>query len=354
MSATLLQGHPQAKRGLPRIQTPTFPDLESFMDYYMNSAGPLDPKTRTFSSGRFAGQTPEQLNAYLQTLGTQQGFPPRAQAQAPAMAPAATPTPAATSPQTAPRPVTAAAPSAAVPNTGNPGAMVGGMVDSAMKTAVAPKKPSLIDGKPAAQFFQEAANRQGRSNSSGSVQPQAPATPSAAPSSVATQAQAVENRHPALFGKVTGMSGNQAPLASAANPAPTYTMPQVSTRAPSAAPTVATAPTTPSAPVTAVRAKMPQSTNTLDRMERVANSMPRPSTDLTKMPQSTNTLDRMERVANSMPRPSTDLTKMPQSTNTLDRMERVANSMPRPSTDLTKMPKPVDPTVVQRGRVVVR
>jgi hypothetical protein len=57
----------------------------------------------------------------------------------------------------------------------------------------------------------------------------------------------------------------------------------------------------------------------------------------------------METVANSMPRPTTDLTKMPKSTNTLAQMETVANSMPRPTTDLTKLPRPV-----MAARAVVR
>jgi hypothetical protein len=48
----------------------------------------------------------------------------------------------------------------------------------------------------------------------------------------------------------------------------------------------------------------------------------------------------MEKVANSMPRPTTDLTKPPPAQNTLAQMEKVANSMPRPTTDLTKLAKP--------------
>jgi len=275
MSATLLQGHPQAKRTLPTVRSPQFTDLESWMDFHMNNAGPLDQKTGTFSSGKFAGQTPQQVNTYLQSLGAQSGFKPRAQMMQPTSAPAMATPPATapTPPTTAPTPAT---PQAPMPNTGNPGAMV----DTSLKApGAAPKPPSLINGQPSAQFFQDAANRQGRANSYGKVQPQTPvataptATPAPAPNAVATQATAVENRHPALFGKVTGISGNQAPLASAATPppaaAPSLTMPQVTPRTPG---------------VTPRPSPQPQPTNTLARMESMANSMPRPSTDLTKRP----------------------------------------------------------------------
>jgi hypothetical protein len=47
------------------------------------------------------------------------------------------------------------------------------LTSAANPTSPAKRTEGLIDGKPASQFFQEAANRQGRSNSYGKVQPQA-------------------------------------------------------------------------------------------------------------------------------------------------------------------------------------
>lgn len=250
MSATLLQGHPQSKKpGLPPVRPPFLPDAESFMDYHMNMAGPLDPKTGTFSSGRFAGQTPQQVSTYLQGLAAQSGIKPRAQmvqpTSAPVAPPPAKPAPSAATIATAGAQATQAVESAGTMTGMNPaatvGAMAGNTVAQTLKTpGVTPKKPSLINGQPSAQFFQDAANRQGRANTYGTVQPQAPApTASPAPAAVATQATAVENRHPALFGKVEGITGTQAPLASAANPAPpatAFAMPQVNTRPPGVSP----------------------------------------------------------------------------------------------------------------------
>ena len=102
------------------------------------------------------------------------------------------------------------------------------------KTPFRPKG-SMINGKPSQEFFQDTANRQGRSNQFAEPQDSAPAstatpvsTPSAAPATpkqetheekVARHAKDVENNHPALFGKIKGkgFSGLNAPLKSASN-----------------------------------------------------------------------------------------------------------------------------------------
>ena len=52
---------------------------------------------------------------------------------------------------------------------------------TAAPTPAAPRAPGMINGQPAPQFFQEAANRQGIPNSYGTIKPQAPAPAPAAP-----------------------------------------------------------------------------------------------------------------------------------------------------------------------------
>lgn len=129
--------------------------------------------------------------------------------------------------QTPPTPLTTTAPTSGNANSsGKPAAPAPTAPTPPTKVA----GQSLINGKPAKQFFQEAANRQRRSNSYGSVTPEAkPAVaPSPTPTNKATTAQSntdavarnardVENKYPGLFGKLKNTNSTRPPLTSASN-----------------------------------------------------------------------------------------------------------------------------------------
>lgn len=185
-SASLTAGHPATRNA---VNPASFTDLESYLDYYVSQAGPIGP-SGTYTSGKFKGQTQDQVFQSIKQMGMQRGLKSRSQAPAPA-APA---TAARTATPTAPAPAGATPPPA-------PGAAPA----PAAQPIMGPPRPSMINGQTSTAFFQDAANRQGRSNSYGRVQPQTPAAaaPGAAPAPApaATPAPAAAPVDPALIAR---------------------------------------------------------------------------------------------------------------------------------------------------------
>lgn len=179
-----------------------FPDLESYIDYIIGNAGnmaassPLAGASQTYTDGPFKNKTLDEVLAWAQQQGSKAGLRPRAALATPTTPPAA---PAAQPAPAAPAGGVMSNIAAAARSMGPIGAAVGAGID-AMTGPPRPTRPqttpgATFEGKPAAQWFQDAANRQGVANKYAAPTPPQPA-PTAPVAQTATPAAVPQAQTP--------------------------------------------------------------------------------------------------------------------------------------------------------------